>query len=53
MSFIAAHRLDMGVAYGATKAADDQMAACMAHELRPRNVAAVHCIQGWCAPRAC
>lgn len=32
---------DAGVAYGAAKAADDHMVACMAHELRPHNVAAV------------
>jgi len=29
------------VAAGVAKAADDRMAACMAHELRPHNVAAV------------
>jgi NAD(P)-dependent dehydrogenase (short-subunit alcohol dehydrogenase family) len=29
------------VAYGVAKAADDRMAATMAHELRPHNVAAV------------
>lgn len=39
ISFIAATRPDMGVSYGAAKAADDQMARCMAHELREHNVA--------------
>lgn len=41
ISFFAARRDDKGVAYGAAKAADDQMAACMAHELRPHHVCAV------------
>jgi NAD(P)-dependent dehydrogenase (short-subunit alcohol dehydrogenase family) len=41
ISFIAANRPDMGVAYGAAKAADDQMVRCMAHELREHNVAAI------------
>jgi NAD(P)-dependent dehydrogenase (short-subunit alcohol dehydrogenase family) len=46
VSFHAAQKPDMGVAYGAAKAADDHMAACMAHELRPRNVAAVSLYPG-------
>lgn len=41
ISYFAAQRDDKGVAYGAAKAADDQMARCMAHELRDHNVAAV------------
>jgi NAD(P)-dependent dehydrogenase (short-subunit alcohol dehydrogenase family) len=41
ISFFAAQRPDCGVAYGAAKAADDHMAACMAHELREHNVTAV------------
>lgn len=41
VSFQAAQKTDMGVAYGAAKAADDHMAACMAHELRPHNIAAI------------
>jgi NAD(P)-dependent dehydrogenase (short-subunit alcohol dehydrogenase family) len=41
ISFFAAQRSDMGVAYGAAKAADDRMAQAMAHELAPHNVAAV------------
>ncbi|HEU5088120.1 MAG TPA: SDR family NAD(P)-dependent oxidoreductase, partial [Roseiflexaceae bacterium] len=41
ISFLAAGKPDMGVAYGAAKAADDHMARCMAHELRPHNVAAL------------
>ena len=41
ISFFAAQRPDRGVAYGTAKAADDQMARAMAHELRPHNVAAV------------
>ncbi len=41
VSFFAAQRDDKGVAYGAAKAADDQMVRCMAHELRPHNVAVV------------
>jgi len=40
-SFFAAQRDDMGVAYGVAKAADDRMAALMAHELRPHGIAAV------------
>jgi len=46
VSFHAAQKPDMGVAYGAAKAADDHMAACMAHELRPHNVAAVSLYPG-------
>ena len=46
ISFFAAQRVDKGVAYGAAKAADDQMAACMAHELRPHNVCAVSLYPG-------
>ena len=46
ISFFAAHRVDKGVAHGAAKAADDQMAACMAHELRPHNVCAVSLYPG-------
>ncbi len=41
ISFFAAQRDDRGVAYGVAKAASDRMAACMAHELREYNVAAV------------
>lgn len=41
ISFFAAQRDDKGVAYGTAKAACDQMARCMAHELHPHNVAAV------------
>ena len=41
ISFFAARRPDRGVAYGAAKAATDQLAACMAHELRPHQVAVV------------
>src|SRR3954452_10367298 len=46
ISFSAAHTTDSGVAYGAAKAADDHMAACMAHDLRPHNVAAVSLYPG-------
>ena len=41
ISFSAARKDDQGVAYGVAKAASDRMAACMAHELRPYNVAAI------------
>lgn len=41
ISYSAAAQDDAGVAYGVAKAADDRMVACMAHELRPHNVAAV------------
>ena len=46
ISFHAAQKHDMGVAYGAAKAADDHMARCLAHELRPHNVAAVSLYPG-------
>ena len=46
ISFFAAQQDDAGVAYGVAKAADDRMAACMAHELRPHNVAAVSLYPG-------
>jgi len=46
ISFFAAQRADRGVAYGTAKAADDQMARCMAHELREHNVAAVSLYPG-------
>jgi dehydrogenase/reductase SDR family member 1 len=46
ISFFAAQRDDRGVAYGTAKAADDQMARCMAHELREHNVAAVSLYPG-------
>mgnify|MGYP001769223927 CR=1 FL=1 len=46
ISFFAAQRDDKGVAYGVAKAADDRMAACMAHELRPHGVAAVSLYPG-------
>jgi NAD(P)-dependent dehydrogenase (short-subunit alcohol dehydrogenase family) len=46
ISFFAAQRDDRGVAYGVAKAADDRMAATMAHELRPYNVAAVSLYPG-------
>ena len=46
ISFFAAQRDDRGVAYGVAKAASDHMAACMAHELREANVAAVSLYPG-------
>lgn len=46
ISFFAAQRVDKGVAYSVAKAADDQMARCMAHELRPHNVAVVSLYPG-------
>ncbi|WP_437905844.1 SDR family NAD(P)-dependent oxidoreductase [Sorangium sp. So ce327] len=46
ISFIAAEKDDMGVAYGAAKAACDRMARAMAHELRPHGVAAVSLYPG-------
>lgn len=46
ISFFAAQRNDRGVAYGVAKAADDRMVACMAHELREHNVAAVSLYPG-------
>lgn len=45
-SFFAAQRDDIGVAYGVAKAADDRMAALMAHELRPHGIAAVSLCPG-------
>lgn len=41
VSFFAAQRDDKGVIYGAAKAADDRLTACMAHELREHRVAVV------------
>lgn len=46
ISFFAAQRDDRGVVYGVAKNADDRMAACMAHELRPHGVAAVSLYPG-------
>jgi dehydrogenase/reductase SDR family protein 1 len=46
ISFFAAQRDDKGVAYGVAKAADDRMAACMAHELREHEVAVVSLYPG-------
>lgn len=46
ISFFAAQRDDKGAAYCAAKAADDQMARAMAHELRPHNVAVVSIYPG-------
>jgi NAD(P)-dependent dehydrogenase (short-subunit alcohol dehydrogenase family) len=46
ISFFAAQRDDRGVIYGVAKSADDRMAACMAHELRSHNVAAVSLYPG-------
>ena len=46
ISFFAAQRDDRGVGYGVAKAADDRMAATMAHELRPHDVAAVSLYPG-------
>jgi NAD(P)-dependent dehydrogenase (short-subunit alcohol dehydrogenase family) len=46
ISFFAAQRDDRGVIYGVAKAADDRMAACMAHDLRGHNVAAVSLYPG-------
>ena len=46
ISFWAAQKPSMGVAYGAAKAASDHMARCMAHELREHNVAAVSLYPG-------
>jgi NAD(P)-dependent dehydrogenase (short-subunit alcohol dehydrogenase family) len=46
ISFFAAQKVDSGVAYGVAKAGDDRMAACMAHELREHNVAAVSLYPG-------
>jgi len=41
ISAFAGQKADAGVGYAVAKAADDRMAACMAYELRPHNVAAV------------
>jgi dehydrogenase/reductase SDR family protein 1 len=46
ISFFAAQRDDRGVAYSVAKAADDRMAACMAHELREYKVAVVSLYPG-------
>lgn len=46
ISFFAAQRDDRGVIYGVAKNADDRMAACMAHELRPHGVAALSLYPG-------
>lgn len=46
ISFFAAQRVDKGVIYSIAKLADDHMAACMAHELREHNVAAVSLYPG-------
>lgn len=46
ISFFAAQRDDRGVIYAVAKSADDRMAACMAHELRPHHVAAVSLYPG-------
>jgi dehydrogenase/reductase SDR family member 1 len=46
ISAFAAQRDDRGVAYGVAKAASDRMAACMAHELREHNVAAISLYPG-------
>jgi dehydrogenase/reductase SDR family protein 1 len=46
ISFFSAQKDNSGAAYGPAKAADDRMAACMAHELRPHGVAAVSLYPG-------
>lgn len=46
ISFFAAQKDDSGVIYGVAKAADDRMAACMAHDLREHNVAAISLYPG-------
>jgi NAD(P)-dependent dehydrogenase (short-subunit alcohol dehydrogenase family) len=46
ISFFAAQRDDRGVIYGVAKAADDRMAACMAHELCEHQVAVVSLYPG-------
>lgn len=46
ISFFAAQRDDKGVAYAVAKAADDRMAACMAHELSEHHVAVVSLYPG-------
>jgi NAD(P)-dependent dehydrogenase (short-subunit alcohol dehydrogenase family) len=46
ISFFAGQRTDKGVVYSTAKAADDKMAASMAHELAPHNVACVSLYPG-------
>ena len=46
ISFFAAEKDDQGVMYGVAKSADNRMAATMAHDLRPYNVAAVSLYPG-------
>lgn len=46
ISFFAAQKDSSGVVYGVAKAADDRMAATMAHDLRPHGVAAVSLYPG-------
>jgi NAD(P)-dependent dehydrogenase (short-subunit alcohol dehydrogenase family) len=46
VSALAAHLVNSGVAYCTAKAADDKMVACMAHDLRPHDVAAVSLYPG-------
>jgi len=46
ISFGAAQQDDAGVAYAVAKAADDRMAATMAHELHPHNIAAISLYPG-------
>ena len=46
ISFGAAQHDGAGPIYGPAKAADDRMAACMAHELRPHRVAVVSLYPG-------
>ena len=46
ISFFAAQKDSTGVIYGVAKAADDRMAATMAHELREHGVAAVSLYPG-------
>jgi len=46
ISFMVAQRDDMGVTESVGKAADDRMAACMAHELREHGVAVVSLYPG-------
>ena len=46
ISFFAAEKDDQGVMYGVAKAADNRMAATMAHDLRPYGVAAVSLYPG-------
>jgi NAD(P)-dependent dehydrogenase (short-subunit alcohol dehydrogenase family) len=46
ISFFAAQKNSSGVAYGVAKAADDRMAACMAHELREHHIAVMSLYPG-------